>query len=174
MTIQRSAHEIGRDQYRVCTIAGRFAAAVCANDGAGVAALFTTDGTYADEFFGSHTGGAAIAAMLQRFHDTGRDYRWEFIDPVCDGTIGYARFRFSFASRLPESADKPVMFEGISRFALSSEGKIARYDEAFDRGVALVQLGFPAERIRRVLEKAAAAQNATPEARAHLDRFAPN
>jgi hypothetical protein len=33
---------------------------------------------------------------------------------------------------------------------------IEHYREAFDRGVALVQLGFPAERIRRILERAAA------------------
>ena len=54
------------------------------------------------------------------------------------------------------------MFEGISQFRLAEDGLIAHYGEAFDRGVALVQLGFPAERIRRIVEKAAAAQNATP------------
>jgi hypothetical protein len=36
---------------------------------------------------------------------------------------------------------------------------------------ALAQLDFPAERIRRVLQKAAAAQTQLPEARLHLDRF---
>lgn len=149
----------------------RFVAAVVANDGARLGPLFTPDGIYADEFFGAHQGRAAIAAMLQRFHDTGRDYRWDFIDPVSDGTVGYAKFRFSFASRLPESEGRPVVFEGISRFRFR-DGLIERYDEAFDRGVALAQLGFPAERIRRVLEKATAAQTGTAEARSHLDRFA--
>jgi hypothetical protein len=52
-----------------------------------------------------------------------------------------------------------------------SDGLIAHYCEAFDRGVALIQLDFPAKRIKRVLEKAAASQNRTPEARRHLDRF---
>lgn len=148
----------------------RFAAAVATNDGAGLGALFTPDGVYADEFFGAHQGRAAIAAMLRRFHDTGRDYRWDFIDPVCDGTTGYARFRFSFASRVPEAAGRPVLIEGISRFRFEDR-LIARYDEAFDRGVALAQLGFPAERIRRIVEKAAATQNAGAEARPHLERF---
>jgi hypothetical protein len=133
----------------------KFAAAVVANDGEGLGALFMLDGVYADEFFGAHKGRAAIAAMLQRFHDTGGDYRWDFSDPVCDGIIGYARFRFSYVSRLPGCEGRPVTFEGISRFRLR-DGLIERYDEAFDRGVALVQLGFPAERIRRILEKAAA------------------
>jgi len=147
----------------------RFAAAVVANDGARLGALFTPDGIYADEFFGAHQGRAAIAAML-RFHDTGRDYRWDFIDPVSAGAVGYAKFRFSFASRLPESERQPVVFEGISRFRFR-DGLIQRYDEAFDRGVALVQLGFPAERIKRILGKAAETQNTSPEAQRHLDRL---
>jgi hypothetical protein len=146
------------------------AAAVVANDGAALGALFTPDGVYVDELFGAHHGCAAIGAMLQRFHDTGRDYRWDFIDPVGDREIGYARFRFSFASRLPECEGRPVVFEGISQFRFEG-GLIARYSEAFDRGVALVQLGFPAERIRRVVEKAAGSLTASPEARPHLDRF---
>jgi hypothetical protein len=148
----------------------RLAAAGVANDGAGFAALFAADGSYDDLFFGLHRGREAIAAMLQRFHDTGRDYRWEFVEPVCDGSLGYARFHFSFASRLPGYEGKPVFFEGISRFRLEG-GLIAEYREAWDRGVALIQLGFPAERIRRIVEKAAAQQNATVPAREHLDRF---
>jgi hypothetical protein len=148
-----------------------FTQAIVANDGAGLGALFTEDGVYEDEFFGAHRGRAAIASMLTRFYDTGSDYRWDFFDPVSDGATGYARFRFSYRSVLPESDGRPVMFEGISQFLLAENGLIAHYSEAFDRGVALVQLGFPAERIRRIVEKAAAAQNATPEARAHLDRF---
>lgn len=149
---------------------GRFAAAVAANDGAGLAALFTAAGTYDDGFFGAHAGPAAIARMLQRFHDTGADYRWDWLDPLCDGATGYARFRFSYVSRLPGCAGKPVLFEGMSRFRFEN-GLIAHYAETFDRGVALVQIGLPAERIRRVLEKAAAAQNAADAACEHLRRF---
>ena len=108
--------------------------------------------------------------MLHRFHDTGSSYLWEFLDPVSNGAVGYARFRFSYASRLQESLGRPVLFEGISCFRFRSD-LIARYSEAFDRGVALVQLGFPAERIRRILDRAAAAQNQPPEARRHLDRL---
>jgi len=147
-----------------------FAAAVMENDGRRLAMMFTEDGTYEDGFFGAHAGREAIAAMLQRFHDTGRNYFWEFIDPVSDGSTGYARFRFSYASLLPESAGRPVLFEGMSCFHLR-DGLIAHYREAFDRGVALVQLDFPANRIKRILQRAAASQNATAEARRHLDRF---
>jgi hypothetical protein len=147
-----------------------FADAVQANDGPRLAMLFAPDGVYEDGFFGAHTGRSAITAMLQRFHDTGSRYLWEFLDPVSNGAIGFARFRFSYASRLTESMERPVLFQGISCFRF--RGKlIAHYSEAFDRGVALVQLDFPAGRIRRILEKAAAAQNRLPEARPHLDRF---
>ncbi|HVC50748.1 MAG TPA: nuclear transport factor 2 family protein [Stellaceae bacterium] len=151
----------------------RFAAAVVANDGAGLAAVFTEKGTYEDGFFGAHTGRAVIAQMLQRFHDTGRDYRWDWFEPLCDGALGYARFRFSYASRLQGCEGRPVMFEGMSRFRF--EGKlIAHYAEAWDRGVALVQLGLPPERIARILDKAAAVQNGTPEAREHLVHLSPH
>ena len=148
----------------------RFAAAVVGNDGAGLAALFTEDGTYDDGFFGAHTGRLAIARMLQRFHDTGSDYRWTWSEPLSDGTIAYASWRFSYASRLPGAEGKPVLFEGISRFQFRGD-LIFHYAEAFDRGVALVQTGMPPDRIARILEKAASAQNATPAAREHLDRF---
>jgi ketosteroid isomerase-like protein len=147
-----------------------FAAAVAANDGERLATLFAEDGTYEDGFFGAHLGRPAIATMLQRFHNTGRDYFWEFLDPVNNGSVGYARFRFSYASLLPEAAGRPVLFEGISCFHFR-DGLIAHYREAFDRGLALVQLDFPAERIKRILEKAAVAQNRSPEARRHLARF---
>jgi hypothetical protein len=149
-----------------------FADAVQANDGQRLAALFSPDGIYEDGFFGAHTGRAAITAMLERFHETGTDYLWEFFHPVSDGATGYACFRFSYASRLPESMGRTVLFEGVSCFRFRGE-LIVHYSEAFDRGVALCQLAFPAERIRRILEKAVAAQNQSPEARRHLDRFSP-
>jgi len=59
-----------------------FADAVQGNHGRRLAMLFTKDGIYEDGFFGSHVGRSAIAAMLQRFHDTGSGYLWEFVDPV--------------------------------------------------------------------------------------------
>ena len=149
-----------------------FADAVQSNHRQRLALMFTEDGVYEDGFFGAHVGRESIATMLQRFHETGSSYFWEFVDPVTDGEIGYARFRFSYASRLPESIGRSVLFEGISCFRFRGE-LISHYSEAFDRGVALAQLAFPAERIKRILEKAAASQNQLPEARRHLNRFSP-
>src|SRR5262245_1066824 len=149
----------------------RFAAAVEANDGAGLAALFTEDGAYEDGFFGAYRGPDAIAGMLAHFHETGSNFRWELFDPLSDPGRGYARYRFSYISAMPGAEGRPVVFEGIAQFVLR-DGRIVRYSEVFDRGVALVQQGFAAERIRRVLEKAAARQNDTPECQAHLKRLA--
>ena len=149
-----------------------FADAVQSNHRQRLALMFTEDGVYEDGFFGAHVGRESIATMLQRFHETGSSYFWEFVDPVTDGEIGYARFRFSYASRLPESIGRAVLFEGISCFRFRGE-LISHYSEAFDRGVALAQLAFPAERIKRILERTVAAQNLLPDARRHLDRFSP-
>ncbi len=148
----------------------RFAAAVAANDGEAFAALFSEDGVYDDGFFGEYQGRNAIMEMLQHFHDTGSNYRWDFFDALSDGRTGYARYRFSYASRMPGAAGKPVVFEGMSHFVFR-DGAIARYEEAFDRGLALAQQDFAAERIKKVLKKLADRQNASPAAREHLARF---
>ena len=148
----------------------RFAKAVAANDGAGFSALFTEDGVYDDGFFGEYHGRKAIAEMLQHFHDTGSNYRWDFLDPLSDARTGYARYRFSYASGMPGAEGKPVVFEGISFFTFR-DGLIARYTESFDRGMALVQQDFAAERIKKVLIKLAGRQNASAGAKEHLARF---
>ena len=148
----------------------RFAKVVAANDGAGFSALFTEDGVYDDGFFGEYKGRKSISVMLQHFHDTGSDYRWDFFDPLSDGRTGYARYRFSYASGMPGAEGKPVVFEGISFFTFR-DGLIARYSESFDRGMALAQQDFAAERIKKVLLKLAGRQNASAAAQEHLARF---
>src|SRR5262245_10548024 len=60
----------------------RFAAAAASGDGDALADLFTADGTYDDYFFGPYTGRDGIKAMLAHFAEGGRDFRWEFQDPV--------------------------------------------------------------------------------------------
>jgi hypothetical protein len=152
------------------TMLGRFTAAVVANDGAGLAALFTSDGVYDDGFFGAYAGRDAIVKMLQHFHETGTNFRWDFFDALSDGKTGYARYRFSYAAKMPGSEGKPVVFEGVSHFVFRDR-LIARYCETFDRGMALAQQDFAAERIKRVLVKLADKQNASAEAQDHLVRL---
>ena len=87
-----------------------------------------------------------------------------------DGRTGFARYRFSYASKMPGSEGKPVVFEGTSHFVFR-DGLIQRYSEVFDRGLALVQQDFAAERIKRVLVKTAEKQNAGAGAKEHLARL---
>jgi ketosteroid isomerase-like protein len=148
----------------------RFAKAAAANDSATFSSLFTEDGVYDDGFFGEYKGRRAIAEMLQHFHDTGSNYRWDFFDALSDGQTGYARYRFSYASGMPGAEGKPVVFEGTSHFVFR-DGLVDHYGESFDRGMALAQQDFAAERIKKVLLKLAARQNAGAAAQDHLARF---
>lgn len=133
----------------------RFTAAVEAGDGPGLASLFTEAGVYHDGFYGAFKGRAAIAEMLEKhFHGTAKDFRWEMMEPLCDGKTGYARYVFSYTSTIPGAEGKRVVFEGMSRFALE-EGAIRDYTEIFDSGIALAQLGFEPGRLTHVLEKSA-------------------
>ena len=147
----------------------RFVAAVGRHDSPGLAALFTEDGVYDDYFFGSHAGRAEIAAMLDRFHVGGEHFVWEFLEPVCDGATGYARYCFSYLSREPESAGQPVAFEGMSRFQLR-DGHIARYSEVFDRAVAFTQLGYAPQRIVKLMGRYSQEFRNEPAVRDHLAR----
>ncbi len=150
------------------TVLARFTRAVESNDGEGLAGLFLPDGVYVDGFYGDFVGRPAIAHMLNKhFWGHARDFRWDMLDPVHAGTTGYARYVFSYTYALPEAAGRRVVFEGMSRFEF--EGTlIRRYTEIFDRGLALSQLGFAAERIAKVVRKAADRQNARPECAEHL------
>jgi hypothetical protein len=145
----------------------RFAAAAAAGDGDALADLFTPDGIYDDYFFGPSTGRAGIKAMLAHFAEGGRNFRWEFFDAVSSGAIGYASYRFSFESTRPEAEGARVTFDGIGRFDLE-DGRIKRYSEVFDRGMALAQQAFEPERLRKIGLKYAGALKARPEWAAHL------
>ena len=122
---------------------GRFTGAVEAGDGTALGDLFTEGGIYTDTFYGAFTGRAAISDMLENhFWRDGEAFFWDMRDALCDGRQGYARWRFGYTSRLAESAGREVAFEGMSRFEID-DNLIRRYDEVFDAGMALMQLGMP-------------------------------
>lgn len=144
-----------------------FAAAVEAGDGNALADCFTADGVYDDYFFGpSQPGRAGIVEMLAHFHEGGRNFKWTFSNPAAQGSQGYASYTFSYDSLLPEAKGARVVFDGISRFELA-DGRIRRYSEVFDRGMALAQLDFAPERLKKVALKYARALKERPEAVAH-------
>lgn len=170
------------------TLLTAFEQAAATRDVQRFASLFTPDGRYHDGFFGMHQGRAAIAAMLERFHVGGERFAWQFLEPVGNGRLGYARYCFSYVSKEPESAGQIVVFEGMARFLLEAgpEGGpavgqaggqkcgpggallIADYDEVFDRGMAFVQLGYAGERVVKLLKRYAEGWRASPAVQTHL------
>lgn len=144
-----------------------FTAAVEKGDGDALANCFTEDGVYDDYFFGpSKPGRAGIVEMLAHFYEGGRDFRWDFFDVVEAGPLGYASYRFSYTSTLPEAKGARVAFEGISRMKLAG-GKIEHYAEVFDRGVALAQLDFEPERLKKIALKYAGRLKDSPAMARH-------
>ena len=105
--------------------------------------------------------------MREHFWGAAKGFRWQMLDPVCDGQTGYARWVFSYTSVLPGAEGKRVVFEGMSRFELEG-GLIRRYSEVFDRGVALAQLGFAPERLAKTVGRAAERLRAREDVAGHL------
>ena len=112
----------------------RFVAAVGRHDSPGLAALFTEDGIYDDYFFGAHQGRSEIAAMLDRFHVGGKQFVWEFLEPVCDGRLGYARYCFRYS----EVFDRAVAFTQLGYAPERVVKLMGRYTRGF-RDEAAVQ-----------------------------------
>jgi hypothetical protein len=139
----------------------RMTQAICRGDGAAAAACFVPEGSYHDGFYGEFRGRAAIRDMVeQHFHANARDFSWTLSDALSDGRLAYVHYGFSYVSRLPGSEGARVFFAGISRVRLK-DGLIERYGEVFDRGVALAQMNFAAERILKSLKRWAAEDTQT-------------
>ena len=131
----------------------RMTQAICRGDGAAAAACFVPEGIYHDGFYGEFRGRDAIRGMVEKhFHANARDFSWKLTDALSDGSLGYARYDFSYVSNIPGSAGVRVYFAGISQVRLQ-DGLIARYGEMFDRGTALVQMNFEPARIVKSLKR---------------------
>ena len=139
----------------------RFTAAVEAGNGQALASLFRPNGIYDDCFYGAKVGRDAIAKMLeQEFWGHAEGFKWEMMEPVCDGSFGYARYLFSYVSKLAGIEGRTVVFDGFSQFRFDpvrKDGLIVCYREQFNTGMAMAQLEFAPDRIathlrRRALE----------------------
>jgi ketosteroid isomerase-like protein len=135
----------------------RMAAAVCAGDGEAAAACFAPAGVYHDGFYGAFEGRQEIARMVRDcFHRDARDFEWRLHDLISDGRMGYARYEFSYVSRLAGSEGRRAGFPGISLCHLE-DGLIRRYSELFERAPVLVSLGFSDERVLKAVKRWAGA-----------------
>jgi ketosteroid isomerase-like protein len=145
-----------------------FCTAVEKHDGAAFAALFTEDGVYHDVFYGAFAGRAKIAELIDDwFYRTADDFCWDMHDPVSDGKTLYARYTFSYRSKLSEAKGARAMFEGVAIMKLR-DGLIAEYYEVANTAPAFVDVNFAPERIARIFGKQGAALRARPEMKRHL------
>lgn len=130
-----------------------FSAAVEAGDGRAFAALFAEDGVYHDHFYGDFRGREAVRSLIEdKFHDEGRDFHWRFHDEALAGEVGYASFRYAFTSTSKRAAGRRVALSGVSRFRLRG-GLIHDYDDAFEGGIMLHQLGTPGDAMAKVFAR---------------------
>lgn len=145
----------------------KLAASAAKGDGAAVASCFCEDGVYHDVYYGAFKGREAIADMIENwFHRDGEDFIWDIHDPVSDGQTGYARYVFSYKSKLPESKGARAGFEGVSVVRLR-DGLIEHYSEIANTGPGLIDLGFSPERVCKILTKFGNEVWEREEARAH-------
>lgn len=145
-----------------------FCTSVETRDGKTFADLFTEDGVYHDVFYGAFAGRAKIADMIDHhFYAAAEDFRWDMHDPVSNGATLYARYTFSYRSKLPEANGKRAMFEGVAIMALRDR-LVASYHEVANTAPAFVDLNFAPERIAKIVGKQGAALKARPEMQRHL------
>jgi len=131
----------------------RMTAAICRGDGHAAADYFTPDGVYHDGFYGEFVGHEGIARMIRDFfYRDARDFEWQVSDACSDGRVGYARYRFSYVSKIAGSEGLRVGFPGISFCVLQGE-RIRHYSEIFERAPVLARLGFADERILKAVRR---------------------
>lgn len=131
----------------------RMTGAICRAEAVEAAQCFTSDGVYHDGFYGEFVGREAIARMIRDFfYRDARDFEWLVSDACSDGRVGYARYRFSYISKISGSEGRRIGFSGIS-FCVLQGGHIGRYGEIFERAPVLAQLGFADERILKAVKR---------------------
>ena len=131
-----------------------FATAFNRQDVDALLACFTERATYRDNFYGEHAGKDSLRSMFQRMFREGHDYLWSMDAVVESEAAATAEWTFSYvvSDTVPRSAGRKIRFNGMSIFELEA-GRIARYREYFDTGVALLQLGFAPESLAKVLQR---------------------
>ena len=126
---------------------------VCNNDGESLANLFSDDGVYHDYIYGSFKGKKNIKLMLNNyFHRDAKNFFWKMSDHIFREDIGYAKFMFTFTSKIPEYLGKKVVVSGISFFRFKFNS-IVEYSESVNGGIAMVQLGVKPEKMQKVFWK---------------------
>lgn len=148
------------------TLISNLSRAAVRGDGQAARACFTPEGIYHDCFYGAFQGDAIVDLIEHYFHRDGCNFIWDIHHPIADDRLGYARYTFSYESKLPQAAGKRAGFEGVSICELR-EGKLVSYREVANSLVSLQVLGFAPEHIAKLAAREAAAFFARPEVAHH-------
>lgn len=149
------------------TLITTMAEAAARGDGAAVAACFTPDGVYHDCFYGAFQGSAIEDMVENYFHRDAENFIWDMHQAVADGITGYARYVFSYDSKLPDAKGKRAVFEGVSICRLEN-GLIKEYREVTHSMAGLWQLGFNDGQLAKLLGREARELCERDEASHHL------
>ena len=136
-------------------------------NGSTVVDCFTVDGVYHDVFYGDFMGRNIARLIEDYFHRDGKNFRWDIFDPVEQRDKGYARYIFSYDSRLKNFENKRAIFEGVAICTLSN-GKISDYREIVTATTGLALMGFPPAKISKFVAREADALVKRPESASHL------
>ena len=150
------------------TLISTMTQAAALGDGTATAACFTSDGVYHDCFYGAFQGEAIKSMVENYFHRDGENFIWDIHDPIQDGPVAYARYVFSYDSKLAEAKGRRAIFEGVSVCRLKS-GKIHEYREVANSVTGLQQLGFDDERLGKLIRREVLALREREESAHHVN-----
>ena len=89
----------------------KFTHYLCRKDDNNFASLFANDGVYHDYIYGTFIGKQNIKIMINNFfYRDAKNFYWEMYDHVYKDNIGYAKYRFSFISKIPDYYGKKLFF----------------------------------------------------------------
>ena len=140
--------------------------AICRGDGEAAAACFHDDGVYHDVFYGAFPKPEIPVLVADRFHRDATRFVWDMHDAVATDTQGYARYVFSYDGKMSGSEGRRAIFEGVSVCTLR-DGLILEYHEVANTSTGLYMLGFPPERLQKIVARQADALAARDESRHH-------
>ena len=141
--------------------------AIVRGDGDGAAACFTDGGVYHDVFYGAFPKADIPRMVSDYFHRDAERFRWDIYDPVSNGNVAYARYVFSYDAKIAGSEGKRAVFEGVAVCRLEV-GLITSYTEVANTSTGLQLLGFPAERLARIVGRQIDELTARDEVAKHL------
>ena len=130
--------------------------AIVRGNGREASECFALNGAYHDVFYGVFRRPDIPDMVEKYFHRDASNFIWDIFDPVSVGSIGYARYVFSYSSTLPQAKDRRATFEGVAICRLE-EGRIREYREVANAVTGLHLLGFSPERLSRFVDREAKA-----------------